>query len=784
MKINRLPVFTLVSSATLILAQGSVAQDIARSNGALEEVIVTAQKREQNLQAVPIAVTALTADTLRAFRVTNVEGLSNLAPNLNVQQQGRGTLPHINIRGVSSAVADAAVDPKIATYLDGVYIGRTVGSIFDLADIERVEVLRGPQGTLFGRNATGGAISIITAAPTGQLGFKQDFTFGNYDMLRSRSTLDLPAFGPLRLKVSYLHDEQEGYSDNLIGGQTIDLRLRDRAMGVLKYADKLGGKESDAVMVGAQLDVSDSVMFDYRFDYTDSTTVGTPTQQLGIVGATAPLMSAINAFQPLYGGITNLSSKPLGNVAAATSEEQLDISGHNLTLTWDINEQLNLKSITAYREMEQDPAIYDLGGTGGWKFTTTQMAALFAGDIPGILANPPGPNDSFFSILTARALEQDQVSQELQLTWTADRFDIVAGGFYFREESSSHNVLGVLQPVENGVVRPSFLDPIFGNGVNNSDNKNESFAAFVQGTWRVSDQLDFTLGLRRTEDKREFNLIEAGAAAGAGDLDEGIYDLDYGKTNYTVILNYRWAEDVMSYAKVGTGFAAGGIMNGIPYDPEEMTNYEIGLKSQFLDNRLRLNAAAFFMDYEDLQVQTFNDGKQRFENAGQVEVSGLELELDTVIVDGLTASASLGWFDFKYKEYLRNGVDISDDVRHIRAPDLNGRISLQYDLPETLFGGTPFMRLDSRYSSEAENLSIASGYPEIDRLSMRDAYWLVDLRAGLASVPAGSGKIDVSLWARNLLDEDDVNVYGNEVLNITGIYSRPRTYGVDFSFIY
>ena len=781
MRVTSLPLRLLGSAVALAVGTTGMAQEAAQRSTALEEIIVTAQKREENLQSVPIAVTALSGETLSVFRVTNLEGLSNLAPNLNIVNQGRSTIPQINIRGVSSGVSDSAVDPKVATYLDGVYIGRTIGSIFDLADIERVEVLRGPQGTLFGRNSTGGAISITTAAPTGEFGLKQDISIGNYSAFRSRTTLNLPAMGRLSLKMSYLHDEMDGHVKNRIGGGSVDLRLRDPDMGVLTYANELGGKDADAFMLGAQFEASDSVQLDYRFDHTDSKTVGAPVQQLGIVGATAPLVEGINAFQPLFGGITNLSTRPLNRVANATSEESLRISGHNLTLNWEINDQLSFKSITAYREMNQRPSIYDLGGTGGWKFTTAQMGALFAGDVAGILANPPGQNDSFFTLLTARSLEQDQVSQELQLTWTADRLTLVGGLFYFQEESSAHNVLGVLQPVENGVVVPSFLDPIFGNGVNISATDNESMAAFIQGTYSVTDKLDFTLGVRRTEDEREINLIETGASAGAGDLAEGIYTLDYGKTNYTAVLSYNWTQDIMGYAKVGTGFSAGGIMNGIAYNPEEMTNYEVGLKSQFLDNRLRVNAAAFFMDYEDLQVQTFNDGKQRFENAGQVEITGAELEVDAILADGLTLSTTLGWYDLEYKEYLRNGVDISDQVRPIRAPDLNSRLSLQYDFSQQLAGGNPFARIDARYLSETDNVALATGFPEADRLSVSDAYWILDARAGLAGIVTGPGMINVSVWVKNLLDEDDINVFGNEVINMTAVYSMPRTFGIDFT---
>ncbi|MBM68655.1 MAG: TonB-dependent receptor [Haliea sp.] len=772
----------LASSIALIVSGNAIAQENQR-NVALEEIIVTAQKREQNLQSVPIAVTALNAQTLNMFRVTNTEDLSNLAPNLNIQNQGRGTIPQINIRGVSSGVSAAEVDPKIATYLDGVYIGRTIGSIFDMADIERVEVLRGPQGTLFGRNATGGAISITTSAPTGEFGLSQDVSVGNLNAQRFRTILNLPSVGPLSVKLSYLYDSNDGYSDNLIAGRTLDLRLRNPEMGVLTYAENLGSKNVEAFMLAANLDF-DTINVDYRFDYTDSLTVGAPVQQVGIIGATAPLVGAINQFQPLYGGITNLSTTPLKDVAAATSEEPLLIQGHNVTVSWEINDNLSLKSITAFRQMDQRPAIYDLGATGGWKFTAAQLGALLQGDVGGILGNPPGPNDSLFTLLTARALEQEQFSEELQLTWSTDNYTLVGGVFYFQEEAEARNVLGVLQPVANGVVIPTPFDAIFGSGVNSTDTDNSSWAVFAEGTFHATEKLDVTVGIRRTEDDREIELIDISATSGGGSLDEGLYKLSYGETNYNVVLSYNWADDVMSYAKVSTGFVAGGILNGISYDPESITNYELGLKSQFLDNRLRLNAAAFFMDYEDLQVQLFEDGKQSFENAGNVEVTGLEIEMDAILGEGLTLSTTLGTYDYEYKEYIRNGVNVADDVRPIRAPDFNTRISLQYDFGQKMLGGAPFMRLDSRYLAEGENTAFASGFPEADRLSQREAYWLINARAGVMEIPMGSAVSSVSFWVKNLLDEDEINVFGNEVINMTAQYSLPRTYGIDFNITF
>jgi len=190
------------------------------------------------------------------------------------------------------------------------------------------------------------------------------------------------------------------------------------------------------------------------------------------------------------------------------------------------------------------------------------------------------------------------------------------------------------------------------------------------------------------------------------------------------------------------------------------------------------------MDYEDLQVQLFEDGKQSFENAGNVEVTGLEIEMDAILGEGLTLSTTLGTYDYEYKEYIRNGVNVADEVRPIRAPDFNTRISLQYDFGQKMLGGAPFMRLDSRYLAEGENTAFASGFPEADRLSQREAYWLINARAGVMEIPMGSAVSSVSLWVKNLLDEDEINVFGNEVINMTAQYSVPRTYGIDFNITF
>lgn len=782
-KVNRYALAAVLAGSLIPTALAQTGAP-SKQHFALEEVVVTAQKREENLQNVPIAVTALSADTLEAFRVTQIDDLNGLAPNLRINNQGIQTIPSITIRGITSGVSDNAVDPTIGLYLNGVYIGRSVGAIFDLADIERIEILRGPQGTLFGRNATGGALSLTTAAPTGEFGLKQDISVGNNEAFRTRTNLNFPSMGPLSVKISYLHDENDGTEDNLIAGNTIDLSQRHPDLGVFTYADRLGSREVDAVLLAAQLALGESASADYTFDYTDSHTVAYPTQQLGIKGDTAPLLEVINSLQPVYGGITNLSTERLGAVASATSEQTLEIEGHNLTLHWDINRALNVKTITAYREMEQAPSVHDIAATGGWKFTQNQLVALLAGDAPALLAprNAPGPDDSFFSLLTVRSNSQRQFSQEVQFTLSTDAYDLVAGAFYFEERSPALSSLGILQPVTHGLVVPSFLDAVFGSGTVDSVSDNDSRAVFAQGTWHASDKLDLTAGLRYTKDRREIELKEV--AGGAGQLEPGTYRTDYGKTNYTLVANYALAEDAMAYARIASGFVAGGVMSGIPYDAEELVNYEVGFKSQLMEQRLRVNASAFFMDYTDMQVQSFIGGVQSFDNAGRAEISGMELEVDAMPLEGLLLQGTLGWTDFEYKEFIQGGVDITDEASRPYAPELNARLSAQYDLPLSVFGGSPYFRLDSRYTGDYDFELLESGIKALDELALSEAHWVLDARTGVHDIAIGNTAFSLSLWVKNLLNEDDVIQYGPTVINQTGQYILERTFGADISIVF
>ncbi|MGF7148185.1 iron complex outermembrane receptor protein [Sphingomonas zeicaulis] len=777
-------------------AQGPAPQADPVSETALSDIVVTAQRREESLQKVPVAVTAIGAEAIDTLRVTNVKNLAGLAPSLQIQTQGLQSNPSIAIRGVASGVSNNAVDPKVGIYLDGVYIGRTVGSIFDLADIQRVEVLRGPQGTLFGRNATSGAISLVSAPPTGEFEVRGNVSYGNYDAIRGKVVINLPQFGPFSIKLAYLHDQIDGDATNLLGGQTIDLSLRDPRFGRLTFARKLGVRNIDGGQVAVRGEFG-NLTADYRFDYTDARTTGRAIQSLGVIpDQSGQLLQPIVNLQPFFGGITNYApDERLDAVANGTSVEHVVTQGHSLTLALEANDVLTVKSITAFRKFRQDPNIYDLAATGGLRFSFAQFAAfitpgLTPAQIQGILFNPanaPGPNDYFYSLLTSRDTRQKQFSQELQFQVQTDNFDLTAGLFYFHENSPAVDLLGILSPIPGGRVVPSPLDAAFGSGTTDTLSINDSMAGYAQGTFHIGDTIDIAAGLRYTIDDRQLEIFSIAGGQG-GQLGIGKYKVSFEKLNYTGIVTWRPTNTATLYGKISSGYVAGGILSGIPYKPETLISYEVGAKTQLFDNRLRLNFAAFYSDYKDLQTQNFINGRQFFDNAGKASIKGFEVEADLIPLPGLTLSGNIGLADLDYKTFILNGVDVADVARTTYNSRWTARASAQYDAPEFANGSHLQGRVEGRYRSayyltSTPFINITTGQEALEDLNRQPGYWLVDARVGLVDLPIGGSKISISAFGQNIFDKDYI-AFGAPVLSLVGTYERGRTYGVELGFAF
>ena len=815
-------VTTLLTTTAALVAMPAMAQttgDVApeAEPGGLSEIVVTAQRVEQNLQDVPVAVTAIGEDEIADKRVTSGADVAGLAPNLNFAQQGVPSNASIQIRGISSGTSNNAVDPKVGVYVDGVYVGRTVGSLFDLADIQRIEVLRGPQGTLFGRNATGGAISITTAAPSGDFGFRGSISYGNYDAIRGKVSVDLPQFGPFAVRFSYLHDEIDGYIDNALGGQTLDVRPRAEEFGVLTYADSLGKRNVDGVQVAVRGDFG-PVIADYKFDYTDTNATPQPSQTFGFLpDATGALFQGLLAFQP-PGNRYNLSDgEVLDPVFNASSNEHLTVQGHSLTIEIP-TDFVTIKNIAAYREFEQDPYINDLASSGGLLFTTAQLQNLLIGNIGGVLdpANAPGPNDAIFSLLTARATEQWQVSNEFQIQMQRDFFDLTAGVFLFHENSPATDVLGIFQPTDGGVIIDTSqvglipglppgaydfdgdgvpetfnpdLDSTFGSGTTRGDSINDSAAIYGQAALKIAPTFELVLGGRYTWDDRKTNITEIAGAQG-NLLGLGTYTQSFEKFNYTVIANWEPAPDILAYAKLATGYVAGGILSGIPYDPESLKSYEVGLKSQLFNNRVRFNAAAFYSDYTDLQTQNFVNGRQTFDNAGEAEVYGFEVETTVVPFPGFVLSGNVGYNDLKYKTFILNGVDVADFADTTYNSKWTGRVEAAYESDPFANGANFFARLGASYRSSYFLVSTpirdllvdptGNTLSPLEENRRQPSYWLVDGRVGVGGFEVGGGSFAISAYGKNLTNETPFQ-FGAPVLSLTATSLRGRQYGIEIA---
>ncbi|MCA9262037.1 MAG: TonB-dependent receptor [Planctomycetales bacterium] len=406
----------------------------------------------------------------------------------------------------------------------------------------------------------------------------------------------------------------------------------------------------------------------------------------------------------------------------------------------------------------------------------------------------PGPHDYVYTLMTARSTKQKQFTQEFQLQVAETKYDLTAGAFYFHENSPATNILGIFQPVVNGVaiVDPT-LDFIFGSGPSSDRSINDSIAGYVQGTYHITDQWDFTAGARYTEDKRKSEIYSVAAAQGSI-IGIGTYKVKFDKTNYNVVLAYKPNRNITAYGKVSTGYVAGGLLSGIPYNPEELTSYEIGVKSQLFDNRLRANAAVFYSDYKDLQIQNFINGVQTFENAGKANLTGFELEVMALPMQGLTLEGSVGYTDTSYDEFLTTDprTGLKGDVADIADTSLQSkwtlRLGAQYDAPKFENGSFVTGRIDANWRSKYPLTTLPiynAGGASLATLDstgrMRDAYWLVSGRVGLANIPAGSGTASLSLYGDNIFDEDYV-AFGPPVLALQGTYGRGATYGVEFGF--
>lgn len=726
--------------ASSIMAMSAVGHSAWAADIALEEIVVTAQKRAESAQDTPISMAAFDTGLLEEKGINNLEDLRANVPNLQItpHPNSAGTA-QVFIRGIGVNDDQVTQDPSVAVYMDGVYLGRTQGLVMDIAELERVEVLRGPQGTLYGRNATGGAINFITAAPLpGDFGFKQQVTAGNRNLLRSKTSANLPLGDNAAVGLSYLRSVRDGFVDNEGTGE-----------------DRFGDQDRQAYRVDFLWQASDAVQLRYAYDRSEV--------------EDTPAFAAAVPLHPEQGKRPDEGSPFVENLRA----NDIVSEGHSVTATWDINDSLALKSITAYRELEN--------------FQNQDY-------LTGVEPFPPFTGFTLPLFKNFTNIEQDQFSQELQLVGDAfdSRLEYVAGLYYFDESGKSSG--GSTRFFFSDLGAPVTIDQ------SRTSIDNKAYAVYGQASWNppvLDDSLKLTLGLRWSKDEREATrwaqsvlLSDPSIVVEGPDAAKG--DEDFSNVSPSLIVHYDITPDVGVYGKVTKGYKTGGYNTRASstesfergFDEETLVAYELGLKSQWFDNRLRLNLAAFQSDYKDIQINVQTDpgnpSNTDVLNAGEATMKGVELDVTWRATTRLTAELHYAYLDPDYDEIIEpaTGNDIADDFRFINSPKHSYTADLRYDIAELPFGN---LSANVNYTWQDEKFTSSS----IDQGEyIVDDYGLLNARLSLTEIPMPAGNLKVALWGRNLEDKEYYIAHFDLRLADAAVFGEPRTYGIDLTYEY
>ncbi|MCB2047658.1 MAG: TonB-dependent receptor [Novosphingobium sp.] len=765
------------------------AQDSDGESG-IQEIIVTAQRREQSLQDVPISISALNEDMITANRVQDMRDLNAVAPNLTVRQSGGASSQAVlSMRGIVTGGVAAGSDKGISMYLDGVYLQPTQGSVFELAAIERIEVLKGPQGTLFGRNATGGAISVWTHNPTGEFGVHQEFTYGNLEQKRSKTILDLPKFGPLSISGTYLHSEQRGDTRNLGAGTVWDFSSAPgRGPGIYASPRYLGNKNIESVQVAVDFDLMDNLDLMYKFDWTD--------QDFTPNGAGLALLNGTLALTyPNGANRTPVSLERQDAVNNAfVNVARLRGSGHNLTAELQLSDSIKIKNILGYRRTRV-AGNAQLDGMGGFS-----------------LQGAP-----FVAIIAAGANLQRQWSDEFQVIIDNQWFNLTAGYLHFQDKQTAGGNAGIPNTLSAaalqgaGTAANPFKLPV-ANGYLPTEVKSVSDAVYAQLELNLTDRIHAVGGMRITKDRKtgiEYSWLQPRPQTGnVNRTQSGIVDYRGTKATYLAGLNFYPTDDILAYAKYSTGYISGGQIATIAFGPETAKSWEAGVKADLFDRRFRTNLAVFDVDYKNIGVTTsgLNTGVPSAAPfavavvaSGDAHAYGFEWENTLLPFEGLTLTGNLGYTHFKYdKDSIFPGfvaVSGSPGYQVASRPRWTANVSAQYETPEIIAGGRLVLRADANYRSRtllATDLTFSNNAtdpedPAIRKAATVPATWVANGRIALKDMDIAGAKATVAVWGRNLFDDKSINAYVGIGLGPLGyfasaIYERARTFGVDLIF--
>ena len=731
------------------------------NKGALNEVVITARKRTENLQEVPISVSAVTAEDLAISGAVNIADIQAQIPGLTAYA-ARGTSSTLTayIRGIGQSDPLFGVEPGVGLYLDDVYIARPQGALLEIFDVERIEVLRGPQGTLYGRNTIGGAIKYITKDLNNDSKSSAKITVGNYDRRDVSVALAVPLIeDELFGRVGVLSTTRDGFGENQFDGSD----LSDKQI--------LSGN------LALQWQPNDDLNIKFAADATKDTSAPRGGERLlenpnearftaALSGMVASVLPGVPVF-PLaavdgFVAANNIQPLPVSNERFDTdsgligARNDTETKGASLTVQYDLNELWQLKSISAYRDGDTDATIdFDLS---------------------------PFPISDVFVVY-----HDEQFTQEFQFNYdNGDNWQVVTGLYYIDGEAgakTSSIFSGLALPAGNPL-NPFPVDVFSIIPIvlpTEGDIVTESYSVYGEANWQITDRLGLSFGGRYTWEEKEVNLEHLSFK------DEE----DWNNFSPKLGIDYKLSDDVLLYISVSEGFKSGGYnirANATipesfePYDEETVTAYEVGFKSTLFD-RLTLNVAYFYSDYEDIQLSIFSQASDGsffgdFANAGEAVIQGVEIEFVASLTDEWRVNGNAAYIDAEYKEFISGGVDISEQQEFTNTPQWTATLNSTYDVSLGDVGNL-LAYIGFNYRDEVIPTT------DLSPIVTQGDYTTVD--ASLTFLSADE-QWRVSLEGRNLNDTEyrttgyDISNLGSRT--VQGFYGDPRTYAltVEYSF--
>lgn len=750
------PCRKILSSVACSALAVSLLPAASASTGGLEEIVVTAQKREESQQEVPISISSFTGEGISDFQVTDLQALSGSAPNVQITHFSN--TPHgavFNIRGMGVVEPDPYAGQTVTTVVDGVPLVFNMLSLLDLYDIERIEIHRGPQGTLFGANTTGGVVNVITRQPTGELGGDLKFTVGNWDRMDVMGTVNFPISDKWSAKVTGQQHKREGWHTNVVDRSSMGDRDVTGLRSYLKYEDG----SFDATLIGEMVRSRNGAPIVVNGSLPGEITYQQPGTSPG------PGIGAMYQGPCSPGRRCSAPSRYYSGNDSVRDVSDQDVYSVTLTANWDMDWG-ELVSITGYKEFD----LYEETDQDG------------------------GP---FFIDDTRRGTEGKQFSQELRLTYEPTGNSQVISGVFYQQNEWQHF--------------QNFRIPFTGlplNQLTENDWETWSASIFTHAFIDLTDRLRLQVGGRVSREETDaevavttfINPEPGGTSVFEGGVPVAGFDVsdkdDWDGWAAKVGLDYKFNEDVMGYAFVSRGFKSGGFVGRastplefISFDQEVVKTFEAGIKSEWFNNRLRLNASYFFNQYDDIQLaliffcedelgNTLNCNS--ILNAAEAETEGVELEVQAVPLDNLTLAANIGYLRAEYEDFPfldpatntildRSGTDLQN------APEWTASLSATYDFP--LFAGMTTVNMRYTYSDEkymGNLLNTPRGTIQPIKYLDANIKWRPN-----------DGNWAVSVWGTNLMDDR----YINSVFDAPGFiglmsYGPPRQVGASLEFAF